>query len=221
MEPGRSSRYIIYALGEILLVMIGILLALQVNNWNQERLNRITEKRLLSELREDFLLNKEIINKQLHILKQTLIEPKQVRARLAQGQSDSLIFDHMYNMKVVSLDLVNGSILDILNSNQLVLIQDHKLRRMISSWHSSIEDALAADQKHLHFRQTQLVPYMINCCPQVSNLALDRSALSADYKFDNLLLVYTNILDLHILKYEEVKKYIEDLLGLIQQELEI
>lgn len=37
----------VYAIGEILLVMIGILLALQVNNWNQNRLDRQEEQRLL------------------------------------------------------------------------------------------------------------------------------------------------------------------------------
>ena len=37
MGEGKTSRYIKYAIGEILLVMIGILLALQVNNWNEKR----------------------------------------------------------------------------------------------------------------------------------------------------------------------------------------
>lgn len=34
---GKLKRYLIYAIGEILLVMIGILLALQVNTWNENR----------------------------------------------------------------------------------------------------------------------------------------------------------------------------------------
>lgn len=37
LKENKISRYLIYALGEILLVMIGILLALQVNNWNEKR----------------------------------------------------------------------------------------------------------------------------------------------------------------------------------------
>ena len=37
MKKGKVTNYIFYALGEILLVMIGILLALQVNNWNEKR----------------------------------------------------------------------------------------------------------------------------------------------------------------------------------------
>jgi len=34
---GRASKYLLYAIGEIALVVIGILIALQVNNWNEER----------------------------------------------------------------------------------------------------------------------------------------------------------------------------------------
>ena len=40
IESGRVRKYLLYAIGEIFLVMIGILLALQVNNWNTERIER-------------------------------------------------------------------------------------------------------------------------------------------------------------------------------------
>jgi hypothetical protein len=48
INEGKTSKYFRYAVGEILLVMIGILLALQVNNWNEER-KRATQERELSE----------------------------------------------------------------------------------------------------------------------------------------------------------------------------
>ena len=41
----RFSKYLLYAVGEILLVVIGILIALQVDNWNEERQERIQESR--------------------------------------------------------------------------------------------------------------------------------------------------------------------------------
>ena len=37
LEQGKMKKYVLYALGEILLVMVGILLALQVSNWNEGR----------------------------------------------------------------------------------------------------------------------------------------------------------------------------------------
>jgi len=38
-RAGKFSKYLLYAIGEILLVVIGILIALEVNNWNENRLN--------------------------------------------------------------------------------------------------------------------------------------------------------------------------------------
>ena len=50
----KVYKYLIYAFGEIVLVVIGIFLALQLKNWNEERKVRGNETVLLSELRLDF-----------------------------------------------------------------------------------------------------------------------------------------------------------------------
>ena len=49
----QVSKYFFYAIGEILLVVIGILIALQVNNWNEARKEKLIETKLLTELKED------------------------------------------------------------------------------------------------------------------------------------------------------------------------
>lgn len=51
------SKYFKYAVGEILLVMIGILLALQVNNWNERKNNEATLTQFLIDFREELSLN--------------------------------------------------------------------------------------------------------------------------------------------------------------------
>lgn len=57
LVENRVTRYLLYALGEIVLVVIGILIALQVNNWNENRKNKITEqsyvKSLINDLEKD------------------------------------------------------------------------------------------------------------------------------------------------------------------------
>ena len=53
----RSGRYFVYAIGEIVLIVVGILIALQIQNWNQKRLDRIEERYLLEELVDN--LNQE------------------------------------------------------------------------------------------------------------------------------------------------------------------
>lgn len=62
MSENRTGKYLKYALGEILLVMIGILLALQVNNWNEERLLDIEERAVLEELTDNLESNIGILN---------------------------------------------------------------------------------------------------------------------------------------------------------------
>jgi sensor domain CHASE-containing protein len=65
METGKTSKYFKYAIGEIILVVIGILIALQINNWNEKRKARISEKLNLTQLLEDFNTNKVAIKQYL------------------------------------------------------------------------------------------------------------------------------------------------------------
>jgi hypothetical protein len=46
----KTGKYLKYAIGEIVLVVIGILIALQINNWNEIRKDRIIEKQILDEM---------------------------------------------------------------------------------------------------------------------------------------------------------------------------
>ena len=57
-DDNKPIQYMRYAVGEILLVVIGILIALQINNWNEARKDQATEKQLLDALRTDFLETK-------------------------------------------------------------------------------------------------------------------------------------------------------------------
>ena len=50
LSDNKVIKYLLYAIGEILLVLIGILLALQVNNWNENRKERVIELKTLSEM---------------------------------------------------------------------------------------------------------------------------------------------------------------------------
>ena len=63
-----TRKYIYYAVGEILLVMIGILLALQVNNWNQNRIDRNKEKNLVKSIYKELLENQTYLKSRLDYL---------------------------------------------------------------------------------------------------------------------------------------------------------
>ena len=59
IQQGNVSKYLTYAIGEILLVVIGILIALSINNWNEENKDRKKETIYLNSLKEEFIDNRD------------------------------------------------------------------------------------------------------------------------------------------------------------------
>lgn len=63
-NENKVGKYLRYAIGEIILVVIGIVIALQINTWKNERQNRSLEKVYLQNLKKDMLLQIDINNDQ-------------------------------------------------------------------------------------------------------------------------------------------------------------
>ncbi|MGW9686967.1 DUF6090 family protein [Flagellimonas sp. 2504JD1-5] len=63
LSENKLSKYLIYAIGEIILVVIGILIALQINNWNESKKLRNVEKAYLNEVRNNLIQDTLLLNK--------------------------------------------------------------------------------------------------------------------------------------------------------------
>lgn len=59
LSEGKTGNYLKYAIGEIVLVVIGILIALQINNWNTNKTLSHEELKILTSLTEEFSQNLE------------------------------------------------------------------------------------------------------------------------------------------------------------------
>ena len=60
-QAGKVMTYLRYAIGEIFLVVIGILIALQVNNWNETRKENISESEFIKAVKNDLKNDKDYI----------------------------------------------------------------------------------------------------------------------------------------------------------------
>jgi len=69
IDSGSFTKYLLYAIGEILLVVIGILIALQVNNWNEERNDVAEAEQLTERLINDISNDKERLNYRITFFK--------------------------------------------------------------------------------------------------------------------------------------------------------
>jgi len=84
MEKNKTGQYLKYAIGEVLLVVIGILIALSLNNWNESRKDSIFERKVISELSVDVSQDIEEMNNALDSINES-------------QRSSYLIIQHMEN----------------------------------------------------------------------------------------------------------------------------
>ena len=70
LGSGQVQKYMLYAIGEIVLVVIGILIALQINNWNEWRKEREIESVVLEDIKDNIIRNNKLIESALQIIDQ-------------------------------------------------------------------------------------------------------------------------------------------------------
>lgn len=87
LAENRFSKYMFYAVGEIMLVVIGILLALQINNWNENRKDRIEENQALIDLKKEIKNYQDYLDR---ILGHKQIQEDQWRAYLTIITNDTI-----------------------------------------------------------------------------------------------------------------------------------
>tara|TARA_R110001632_G_scaffold43376_1_gene109880 strand:+ start:40275 stop:41072 length:798 start_codon:yes stop_codon:yes gene_type:complete len=88
-----AGRYFKYAIGEIVLVVIGILIALQINNWNEEKKQKIIEQKILKELLVDLEISKVDLENDILANKRILKNSETIKNHiyLKKPNNDSII----------------------------------------------------------------------------------------------------------------------------------
>lgn len=93
LVENKFSKYLLYAVGEIVLVVIGILIALQINNWNEDRKIDADVSKSLKALRSDLVQDTLLIHQRLPYILQQYQLNETLRARVAKPKAtiDTLI----------------------------------------------------------------------------------------------------------------------------------
>ncbi|MEM9679367.1 MAG: DUF6090 family protein, partial [Bacteroidota bacterium] len=144
MLKSKISKYLLYALGEIILVVIGILIALQINTWNENTKNRKKERSFLTSIHKEFVANQAQLDTVMYYHRRalhstgTLIE--MFPLDLKNDNLDT-ISKHLYNsLYTHTYNPSEGSVQSIVNTSSLDLIQDEELRNLIMSWKGVLVD---------------------------------------------------------------------------------
>jgi len=135
---GKTVNYLKYAIGEIILVVIGILIALQINNWNDYRKDRIAEKTLYKTLIKSLETDLKDVQDKYVIIDSAIFAQRifitesfeEVVSRFTDKEFFNLLFKVGNTSKsfVPNISLYNK----ILQNNQIDLIQSEELQLKIT-----------------------------------------------------------------------------------------
>lgn len=176
IEQDNIRKYLLYALGEILLVVIGILIALQVNTWNENRKIAHEEQAILTRLLEDlefaktqserFILRE---HEDIDRLKLVLGSQQELTEIIQQPNRDPFFYDVVWDL---SFDVpVIITYTDLQNAGDTGKIQNSRLRNRLSEMglkilmlESIIDDRLSVHQ----IRIDNIVEYELNFLPMLA-----------------------------------------------------
>ena len=153
LEDRKFTKYLLYAIGEILLVVIGILLALQIDSWNEERTLRKKERLYLQEIRTN--LYDDLDNVHYSIVfnhkKDSAINACLNTMLNAASDGDAMaeISRNMPVLTEYSVFTQNRVAFDnMLSAENIDLISDHALRTQLSTYYSE-ENLLEGTQERV------------------------------------------------------------------------
>jgi hypothetical protein len=146
LTQNRFGKYLLYAIGEIALVMIGILLALQVNNWNQKRLDHLEEKAILSSLKQDFRNAIEEFET-LNLIRLDLILAATEIFKLSPDRVDeypNTYLDSLFSKTLSgpTFNNMSGSLNVLLTSGKINLISSDTLKEALIEWPGDVADMI-------------------------------------------------------------------------------
>ena len=212
------------------MVVIGILIALQINTWSQFRNDRILEKKILKDLREELLKNKEKVNEAL--------VRKEARYRPLANYIDRMAEDNVAYDDFIEIHRMNffssrtypsyGVINSFISSGDVNLISNDSLKYLITDWIDFMQRFInieeASFQGHRRFSE-----YLDPRFPAFENkyhhkasedLRLRFEQIYNDVEYGNRLITIREHFETALDYGEQVKRYVDQMVQLIDREIE-
>lgn len=160
-NDNKALKYARYAIGEIFLVVIGILIALSINNWNENRKERIQESILLKQLLVDFKSNLEQLDQKIGMREDFMKSTKQLFKYIdnpSLRNKDSIDYHISKTMPYATFDPI---IHDLAGSGELSIITNIELKQAFTRWTSEISDVIEDEVIWKNYRNDLYFPFII------------------------------------------------------------
>ena len=144
IAEGRFSKYLMYAIGEIALVVIGILIALAINNWNENRIIEKREQFYLAGLKDEFEQNKIKLQNLIEVNRLNYQNSKKIASLIGNSEElndEESLSEMLFNSfsYEIAYNPNNSLLIELINSGRLKDISNPELRKHLTTWDSFIQ----------------------------------------------------------------------------------
>ena len=225
LDNGNLKKYFFYAIGEIILVVIGILIALQINNWNNQRISSSQEIALLKEMKKN--LEKDIIDVRGNIgwLKGFLNSNQLMLNSLEPPNTfNDTLEAHYAGIYSTAGFMKNTSAYTNLESMGFNIIRNDSLRIEITNLYTILYNGIDnTGELHRFFLQNHYFPQIMENIKIDTYFEkaypIDHESLSKNHKFKELANYNCALLNVMINGYSNAEKEITSLINLIDKEI--
>ena len=221
IKQGNVKRYLLYAVGEILLVMIGISLAFQVSNWDDNRIKKNAEIRFYENIKEQILDDKELIAGQRHYNNHYMVQFKYANEIIETNDRSKLdtLGIIVRNLTQYSDFDKEGNIYEtMVNSGQIKLLQNHEIVNGIRELEELYNYMNRMENIHYDAMMQHLVVALNPVIAFATNEIKKPDAVFT-YEFQNLVVMLMQIMEEKDEVYTNTLYEIERVLKLIDEEL--
>lgn len=221
IKERNLKRYLLYAVGEILLVMIGISLAFQVSNWDDNRIRRNAEIRYYENIKDQIADDKELIERQMDFNNHFM----------AQFKYANTIIEANDRTKMDTLGLIirnltqysdfdkQGNIYEtMVNSGEIRLLQNHEI----------VNGIRELEERYIYINRMESIHYdammnhavvAINPVLKYATNEIKKPNVVFTYEFQNLILILMQVMEEKDKTYNDALNEIERVTKLINEEL--
>ncbi|KAA2216735.1 DUF6090 family protein [Maribacter flavus] len=181
LDEGKTLKYFKYAVGEIVLVVIGILIALQVNNWNENRKVDGEIVKILTEIRSNLISDSLNIEKTYSEKLEDINIQYTVINKLEAGDIpyDSINY-HLGRVMLARRIVLVDNGYQLIKKLGIELLQDQNLRNKLTSYYTTTIIEINDDTNDDDFEfRTVLLPYARN---HFRDYTWGTEAIPADYE---------------------------------------
>jgi len=164
-DDNKPIKYMRYAIGEIILVVIGILIAFSLNNWNDNRKNKRKEKVILQKLKSEYISNLKQLNQKISMRKDAAESSIWLLKRFDlddfNEKRDSIDYHIARTLFFPTYDPNTGITDELINTGNIYIINNDSIKTFLANWSASVIDLKQDENTYETFVSTIYTPFLI------------------------------------------------------------